>query len=183
MLHTTPPCETCGYVHIAEACPTQAEVLAFYETYAEGYQALVDALDQSPRDFWNAAAFRPSPANKPASASLSAPAEAGQGMGTHCKCGWCGWSGASSELVQLEAENFPFAVWGDKVCPSCGEALLLIGAGVAPARPAPNGKRSAVGAGRAGAINFGVQGSASAPAFPVPVGNTGTEFKNGVGHA
>ena len=52
-----------------------------------------------------------------------------------------------------------------------------------PARAA-SGKRSAEAA-RAGfalAINFGVQGHAGTLAFPVPVGNTGTE-NNGVVHA
>ena len=47
-----------------------------------------------------------------------------------------------------------------------------------PARAA-SGKRSAEAA-RAGfalAINFGVQGHAGTPAFPVPVGNTGTDLQ------
>lgn len=48
-------------------------------------------------------------------------------------------------------------------------------------RTAP-GKRSA-GAVRADAMLFGVQGGASTPALPVPVGNTGTEFDSGVVYA
>lgn len=55
------------------------------------------------------------------------------------------------------------------------------GASVTSVRTAP-GKRSA-GAVRADAMLFGVQGGASTPAFPVPVGNTGTEFDSGVVHA
>lgn len=50
-----------------------------------------------------------------------------------------------------------------------------------PARAA-SGKRSAEAARAGFAIVFGVQGHAGTPAFPVPVGNTGTE-NNGVVHA
>lgn len=53
-----------------------------------------------------------------------------------------------------------------------------------PARAA-SGKRSAEAA-RAGlalAINFGVQGCAASPAFPVPVGNTGTDFRGVASYA
>lgn len=50
---------------------------------------------------------------------------------------------------------------------------------------AASGKRSAevARAGLALAINFGVQGCATSPAFPVPVGNTGTDFQGVLFHA
>ena len=45
-----------------------------------------------------------------------------------------------------------------------------------PARAA-SGKRSAEAARAGFAIVFGVQGCTSTPSFPVPVGNTGTDFQ------
>lgn len=51
-----------------------------------------------------------------------------------------------------------------------------------PARAA-SGKRSAEAARAGFAIVFGVQGCATSPAFPVPVGNTGTDFQGVLFHA
>lgn len=51
-----------------------------------------------------------------------------------------------------------------------------------PARAA-SGKRSAEAARAGFAIVFGVQGCATSPAFPVPVGNTGTSFQGVLFHA
>lgn len=51
-----------------------------------------------------------------------------------------------------------------------------------PARAA-SGKRSAEAARAGFAILFGVQGCATSPAFPVPVGNTGTDFRGVASYA
>lgn len=51
-----------------------------------------------------------------------------------------------------------------------------------PARAA-SGKRSAEAARAGFAIVFGVQGSATSPVFPVPVGNTGTDLQGVLFHA
>lgn len=119
--------------------------------------------------------------------SLAAPVVQAERVGgtrpARAYCHYCAWMGNAAECVEWIN---PFSCVDDLACPCCGELVVHTAsrdeAKKIAAASAAHGKRSA-GAALADAINLGVQGHPSAPALPVPVGNTGTNFENGANHA